>query len=100
MWPTAADAVGAARADGYLVVGSRAGRRRRAPARAGAAESDAEVCLAVGHEDHGLSAASLAGCDAVAFLPQLGRVGSLNVATAAAIALYEIRRREWASSSG
>jgi tRNA (guanosine-2'-O-)-methyltransferase len=31
----------------------------------------------------------------VAFLPQLGRVGSLNVATAAAIAVYELRRKEW-----
>ena len=31
----------------------------------------------------------------VAYLPQLGRIGSLNVATAAAIALYEVRRRAW-----
>ena len=37
----------------------------------------------------------LAACDAVAFLPQLGRVGSLNVATAASIACYEVRRRAW-----
>jgi tRNA (guanosine-2'-O-)-methyltransferase len=29
-------------------------------------------------------------------VPQLGRVGSLNVAVAAAIALYETRRQEWA----
>jgi tRNA (guanosine-2'-O-)-methyltransferase len=54
-----------------------------------------DICLAVGHEDHGLSAATLAACDAVAFLPQLGRVGSLNVATACAIALYELRRQSW-----
>jgi tRNA (guanosine-2'-O-)-methyltransferase len=53
------------------------------------------VCLALGHEDHGLSAACLAACDEVAFLPQLGRIGSLNVASAAAIALYEARRQEW-----
>jgi tRNA (guanosine-2'-O-)-methyltransferase len=32
----------------------------------------------------------------VAFIPQLGRVGSLNVAAAAAIGCYEIRRRQWA----
>ena len=37
----------------------------------------------------------LAACDAVAFVPQLGRVGSLNVATAAAIAIYEARRQAW-----
>jgi tRNA (guanosine-2'-O-)-methyltransferase len=55
------------------------------------------VCLAVGHEDHGLSAACLAGCDALAFLPLVGKVGSLNVATAAGIALYEARRQEWTS---
>lgn len=54
-----------------------------------------DVCLAVGHEDHGLPVATLAACDHLAFIPQLGRVGSLNVATAAAIAMYELRRREW-----
>ncbi len=55
-----------------------------------------DVCLALGHEDHGLSPATLAACDAVAFLPQIGRIGSLNVATAAAIAIYELRRQGWA----
>ena len=55
----------------------------------------ADVCLAVGHEDHGLAKAGLAACDDVAYLPMLGRVGSLNVATAGAIAMYEVRRRAW-----
>lgn len=55
----------------------------------------ADVCVALGHEDRGLSPATLSACDAVAFVPQLGRVGSLNVAHAAAIAVYEVRRREW-----
>jgi tRNA (guanosine-2'-O-)-methyltransferase len=54
-----------------------------------------DVCVAVGHEDHGLTPATLAACDAVAFLPQLGRVGSLNVATATALAVYELRRKGW-----
>jgi tRNA (guanosine-2'-O-)-methyltransferase len=57
------------------------------------------VCLAIGHEDHGLAAATLAACDAVGFVPQLGRVGSLNVAVAAAVALYETRRQEWTAGS-
>ena len=58
----------------------RAGRRRRpAPPRS---TSPASVCLAVGHEDRGLTAAVLAGADQLAFIPQLGRIGSLNVATA------------------
>jgi tRNA (guanosine-2'-O-)-methyltransferase len=53
----------------------------------------------VGHEDRGLTAATLAACDDVAFLPLLGKVGSLNVATAAAIACYEVRRQGWERSS-
>lgn len=55
-----------------------------------------EVCLALGHEDRGLSPLTLAACDEVAYIPQLGKVGSLNVAHAAAIGIYEARRRAWA----
>ena len=53
------------------------------------------TCLVVGHEDRGLSKAALAECDQVVFLPQLGKVGSLNVATATSIAIYEARRAGW-----
>jgi tRNA (guanosine-2'-O-)-methyltransferase len=53
------------------------------------------VCLVVGHEDRGLAASTIAACDVVAYLPLAGRVGSLNVATATALALYEARRQEW-----
>ena len=56
---------------------------------------DGDVCLAVGNEDHGCSPALLAAVSAVCYIPQTGRVGSLNVAVAAAIALAEARRREW-----
>ena len=41
-----------------------------------AAELAADVCLLVGHEDRGVTAEALELCDAVAFAPQLGRVGS------------------------
>jgi tRNA (guanosine-2'-O-)-methyltransferase len=54
-----------------------------------------DVCLALGNEDHGCSAGLLAAAAAVAYIPQAGRVGSLNVAAAAAIVLAEARRREW-----
>ena len=54
-----------------------------------------DICLVVGHEDRGLSPATLDACDAVGFVPQLGKIGSLNVATATAIALYEVRRQHW-----
>ena len=53
------------------------------------------VCIVVGNEDHGVSAAALRACDDTAYLPQLGKVASLNVAVAASIALYEARRQEW-----
>jgi tRNA (guanosine-2'-O-)-methyltransferase len=52
-------------------------------------------CLAIGHEDRGLSRAVLDACDLVVYIPQLGRIGSLNVVAATAIALYECRRQEW-----
>jgi tRNA (guanosine-2'-O-)-methyltransferase len=57
-----------------------------------------DVCLALGNEDRGCSPALLAAADQVAYVPQVGRVGSLNVAAAAAIALAEARRREWADA--
>lgn len=53
------------------------------------------TCLVVGHEERGVSGAGLASCDEVAFLPQVGKVGSLNVAAATAVALYEARRQDW-----
>ena len=59
------------------------------------AQLGTDVCLAFGHEDRGLSALMLAACDEVTFIPQLGKVGSLNVAHAAAIGIYEVRRRHW-----
>ena len=54
-----------------------------------------DVCLAIGNEDHGCSPALLAASAAAAYIPQVGRVGSMNVAIAAGIALAEARRREW-----
>jgi len=100
-WTAFADApaaLAAARDDGYHVVGLELAEGA-VPMHELVLAAGAEVCVAVGNEDHGLSPACLDACDAVAYIPQLGRVGSLNVATAAAIALYEVRRREWASNT-
>ena len=58
----------------------------------------AATCLVVGHEDRGCSPAALAACDVVAYLPLLGKVGSLNVASATSIALFEVRRAGWAAA--
>jgi len=55
-----------------------------------------DLCLVVGNEDKGLSRAALAACDAAVYVPQPGKVGSLNVAVVTGIALAECRRREWA----
>jgi tRNA (guanosine-2'-O-)-methyltransferase len=54
-----------------------------------------DVCVVVGHEDRGVSRATAEACDSVVYLPLLGKVGSLNVAVAAAVAVYELRRRSW-----
>jgi tRNA (guanosine-2'-O-)-methyltransferase len=86
------DAIGAARAAGYRVVGIELADG--AVPLHEVALGDA-TCLVVGPEDRGLATATLDACDAAAFLPQLGRVGSLNVATAASIACYEVRRQAW-----
>jgi tRNA (guanosine-2'-O-)-methyltransferase len=88
----APDAADAAREDGFTVVGL---ELADAAIPLYQISAGPDVCLAVGNEDHGLSPATLAACDAVAFIPLTGRVGSLNVATATAIALYELRRKGW-----
>ena len=59
------------------------------------ADLGGDICLALGNEDRGCSPGLLALAEQVAYIPQLGRVGSLNVAAAAANALAEARRREW-----
>ncbi len=90
--PDAGAAVTAARSAGYQVVAIELAEGAE-PLHA-LTLGDA-TCLVLGHEDRGLSAATLGACDAVAYLPLLGKVGSLNVATAAAIACYEARRQAW-----
>jgi tRNA (guanosine-2'-O-)-methyltransferase len=57
-----------------------------------------DICLMVGHEDRGLSRSSLGAVDALGFIPQLGRIGSLNVSAAMAIASYEWARSQWTAA--
>jgi tRNA (guanosine-2'-O-)-methyltransferase len=95
--PSVAAAAEAARSDGYRVIAIElagdAVPLHEAPL-------DGDICLAVGNEDHGCSPALLAAADLVAYIPQPGKVGSLNVAAAAAIAMAEVRRREWSAGTG
>ncbi|MGH3442917.1 MAG: 23S rRNA (guanosine(2251)-2'-O)-methyltransferase RlmB [Nitriliruptorales bacterium] len=51
------------------------------------------VAIVVGAEGRGLSRLVTERCDLLVRLPMLGKVGSLNASVAAAIALYEVRRR-------
>jgi len=91
---TGPDGIRAARTAGFRVVALEL-TTDAVPLHEAALEGD--VCLALGGEDHGCSPALLAEVDEIAYIPQIGRVGSLNVAVAAAIALAEARRREWAA---
>jgi tRNA (guanosine-2'-O-)-methyltransferase len=122
---TGPHAVAAARADGYLVVGlelaqgavplhelltppwiattttdrTTAGNLTGGDATPadgrGASAAARDVCLIVGAEDRGVRPVTLDAADVTAYLPLLGRVGSLNVASATAIACYEVRRSHW-----
>jgi tRNA (guanosine-2'-O-)-methyltransferase len=92
---TVGEAADAARADGYRVIGLELADEAEPLF---AVDAAGDTCLVLGHEDRGLTPAALAGCDAVAYIPQLGRVGSLGVATAAAVGAYEVRRQQFAVS--
>lgn len=50
--------------------------------------------LVLGNEGHGLSQAAIEACDLRARIPMTAGVDSLNVATAAAIAMYELARTD------
>jgi len=51
------------------------------------------VCLVVGHEDHGITRATLDLCDEAVFVPMWGKGASLNVHVTVAVVAYHIRCR-------
>ena len=92
---TPTEAIKAARSAGYTIVGI-----ELADDAAPLHEVDlsVKVCLVVGHEDRGLSKEALPLCDSVGYIPQVGKVGSLNVGVAASVAIAEARRQAWTAS--
>jgi len=92
---TTAAAIAAARSAGFAIIGVELTGDARPIF---SVDLTRPVCLVVGHEERGLSGTALGSCDAVVYLPQVGKVGSLNVATTLAVALYEVRRQEWQST--
>jgi tRNA (guanosine-2'-O-)-methyltransferase len=94
--PSPAAAAKAAAADGFRVV---AVELASGALPLGEAPLEGDVSLAIGNEDHVCSPALLAAVHAVAYIPQPSRVGTLNVAIAAGIAMAETRRRVWLPGS-
>ena len=56
-----------------------------------AAAPPPRLALVLGTEGDGLSARTVAGCDTVVRIPMAGGVDSLNVAAAAAVAMWALR---------
>lgn len=86
------EAIVAAKAAGYTVVGVELADDAEPLHEL---DLSGDICLVVGHEDRGLSKEALPLCDAVGYIPQTGKVGSLNVGVATSIAISETRRQGW-----
>jgi 23S rRNA (guanosine2251-2'-O)-methyltransferase len=77
------------RKEGVLVLGLDGAADRQL---AQLSPADGPVCLVLGAEGRGLSRLVRERCDEVVAIPLRGRLGSLNVAAAAALACFEIAR--------
>ncbi len=85
-----ARALAALKQDGFWCLGLDPGAERRLAE----ALPREKVVLVLGAEGAGLRRLTRESCDLLAAIPLAGGVESLNVAAAAAVALYELRRRQ------
>ena len=69
------------------------GARPDAPTRYDAVDWGGRVVLVLGGEGKGIRPRVAAACDALVAIPQAGRVGSLNVAAAASVLVFEALRQ-------
>jgi tRNA G18 (ribose-2'-O)-methylase SpoU len=88
-WPYALQEL---RMAGWLTVAMTPEPSARSIGEAAAVMRDRRCAVVVGHEGEGLTADVLAACEHRVRIPMAAGTDSLNVATAAAIALYEIGR--------
>jgi tRNA G18 (ribose-2'-O)-methylase SpoU len=79
---------------GWEVVGTTPDASAASLRHVAAAVDGRPVAVVVGHEGNGLSSEARDACGHLARIPTTGRVDSLNVAAATAIALYELFGRE------
>jgi tRNA G18 (ribose-2'-O)-methylase SpoU len=78
------------RAEGWAVLGTTPDPAAPSLRQVAADVSGRPVAVVVGHEGDGLTAEARCACEGLARIPTTHRVDSLNVATATAIALYEL----------
>ena len=88
-WPTALDVL---RARGFAVVALTPDPSAPALSAIVPGIANRPIAFVLGHEGDGLSGPARASCECHARIPVTSNVDSLNVATTAAIALYDLRR--------
>lgn len=76
--------------EGFWIFGAEAGVKKTVFD----VEFERKIALVLGSEGHGLSRLVKKECDYLFSIPLKGKIGSLNVAVAGAILLYEIMRRK------